>query len=186
MWRILVSVPFLRTSVLRSRWILYMSSIAILRALVCGGVCMHNYENKKEHIICHIKEKNYCVLHCWWSIWSSDGCKCYLFNALVGAIFLLCLFYKKLFKRHHGQLTYSYRPLPSPHLKPLESFPHPYFAVFQICLLTLTLVSYIYVFYSPHVSVRIWTFQRFGFLIMGFFCAGVFFFVVVFWVIVYC
>lgn len=177
MWRVLVSVPFLRTSVLRNRWILYMSRTAILRACVCGGVCMHIYENKK---ICHIKEKNYYVPHCWWSIWSSDSCKCYLFNVLVQALFLLCLFYKKLFKRHQGQLTCSYCPIPFHHLKILESFPHPYFAVFQICILALTLISYIYIFYSLHVSVRTRTFHTFVFLVMGLF-VGFFF-----WVIIYC
>lgn len=62
---LLISVPCLRTSVLRSRWILYMSSVAILRACVCGDACMNIYENKKEHIICYVKEKNYYVPHFW-------------------------------------------------------------------------------------------------------------------------
>lgn len=51
------------------------------------------------------------------------------------------LFYKMLFRRHQVHLTYSSCPIHFQHLKSLENFPHPYFAVFQICILALTLIS---------------------------------------------
>lgn len=144
-------------------------------------LCVYVFHEIKKNIPSTIQKINCDVPHCWWSVWSSDGCKCYLFNALVGAIFLLYLFYKMFFRRHQVQLNYSSCPLHFQHLKSSESFPHQY-------LQSSTFVSWHWHLYLKLISSVVlmyqWEYKTSKGL--GFFQLWRFLLVVFFWLIVVC